>query len=339
MIEPGRTNSIPRTMLILCIGLFVMRTAAVLYGTFCQQAPVSLISWQQPKPLDKTRKDLLSKPYLYFFYEESDQLHSITNQVFENMLFHNREIARLIKSEFIPVKVAVAKDKEDGLPKSLSNSFAVYSYPAVYVALPNGKHVQNTSWQSDRMFHAFLSDALLSTITRAANDAMLSADWALACEAYERASHDQRNSNFSNLTEAIFWSIALRHQKNETKAKEVLEAEQRKQKLPSFLAGEGDWPAPCADYLQGKISRDDLVKSVTTQGDKYGYKAVMVHYVCGADLLLRGKKEEAIKDLKLAGAKRSLNYLSSASFACAELRALGDTSPSVERGDDFSVND
>lgn len=125
MIETGRTNAIPRTLIILCIGLFVMRAVAVFYGTYSQQAPVNLIAWQQPKPIDKSRRDLLSKPYLYFFFENSDQLHSIIGQVFESMLFQNREVARLIKTEFNPVKVAINEDKPEGVSKSLDRKSVV----------------------------------------------------------------------------------------------------------------------------------------------------------------------------------------------------------------------
>lgn len=333
MIESGRTNAVPKTLIILCIGLFVMRAAAVFYGTFFQQPPAKLIAWQVAKPIDKSRRDLLSKPYLFFFYEDTNQLQQITAQVFENMLFQNREIAHLIKSKFNPVKVAINENKDDGVAKSLNQTLSVYRYPSVYIALPNGTIVQNTSWQSDRMFQAFLGEALMSAGADAATESMKLADWGLACEAYERAYHVKNISNFSNLTDAIYWSIALRHEKNDTRAKAVLEAERNRHRMPMFLAGKNDWPAPCADYLLGKISRDELLKMATAEGDKYGYKTNLVHYVCGADLLLRGKKEEAIKELKIAAIRRSTIYLHSAIFAGAELQALGETLPETEKKD------
>ncbi len=338
MIEPGRTNAIPKTLIILCIGLFVMRAAAVFYGTFFQKAPVNLIAWQQPKPIDRSRRDLLSKPYLYFFFENNNQMNSITAQVFESMLFQNREVARLIKNDFNPVKVAVNGVKADGISKYLSDSFTLYRYPLVYIALPNGKPVHNTSWQSDRMFHAFLSDALMSAITKVTVEAMKSADWALACKAYERANREHHISTWADFNEAIYWSIALRHQKDESRAKEVLEAERNKHRFP-FTTAKHDWPAPCTDYLLGKISRDELMKTALAEGDTRGYKALLVHYVCGADLLLRGQRDEAIKELKLAAAKPSSTSLYPAIFARAELQAIGEHVPKVDREDDDTSND
>ncbi len=333
MIESGRTNVVPKTLIVLCIGLFLMRAAAVFYGTFFQQPPAKLIAWQEPKPIDKSRRDLLSKPFLYFFYENSDQMQRITAQVFENMLFQNREIAHLIKSEFIPVKVAINDSKNEGVAKSLNQSLSVYHYPAVCIALPNGTEIQSTSWQSDRMFHAFLSEAMTAAISQAANDSMKSGDWETACQAHERASRRQGFSTFTTLSNAISWSIALRHQNNETRAKEVLEAERKRPRVPIAIAGKNDWPTPCADYLLGKISRDELMKKATEEGDKYGYKTNLAAYVCGSDLLLRGKKEEAIKDLKAAAAKRSVSYLYPAIFASAELKAIGEPLPEADKKD------
>lgn len=314
-----------------------MRAAAVFYGTFFQQAPIKLIVWQEPKPIDKSRRDLLSKPYLYFFFQNTDQLQSITAQVFESMLFQNREVARLIKTEFNPVKVAINDNKVDGVAKSLRDSFSIYAYPAVYIALPNGKQVHNTSWQSDRMFHAFLRDALMSAITKATVEAMKSGDWALASQAYERANREQHISTWADFNEAIYWSIALRHQKNESRAKEVLQAEQNKHRFP-FAPGKDDWPAPCTDYLLGKISRDDLMKKAIAEGDTRGYKALLVHYVCGADLLLRGQRDEAIKELKLAAMTSNSTYLYPAIFARAELQAIGESVPKVDKDDDDRSN-
>ncbi len=339
MIEPGRTNVIPRTLLFLCIGLFIVRASAIFYGTFFQPPQTNLIVWQQPKLIDKTRKDLLSKPYLYFFYENKDQLHSITGQVFESMLFHNREVANLIKTEFIPVKIGISGDKTDLISKSIGNSFSIYRYPCIYITLPNGKQVQNTGWQSDRMFHAFLSDALLNTVSHAASEAMKGGDWALASKAYEESIRHPHMRNFSNIGEAVYWSIALRHLNNETRAKEVLETARRKNKLQQLVAGKDEWPTPCADYLLGKISREELAKQAATSGDRWGYRKALVQYVCGADLLLRGKRDEAVKDLRIAATSSTASYLDTGDFARAELRAIGEKVPEIEKADhDFQAS-
>ncbi len=334
MIEPGRTNAVPRTLIALCIGLFFLRASAVFYGTYYQKTPVNLISWQQPKPIDRSRQDLLSKPTLYFFYDTSDQFHTITAQVFESMLFHNREVARQINSEFIPVKVSLNEEETDALANSLSKSFSVYSFPSVYIALPNGKQVSHTTWNSDRMFQAFLNDSLITAVSKAAAEAMRTADWSLAIKAYERASKENFHGSIPNPSDAINWSIALRHQKNEARAKEVLEAELRKNKLPKIIASKDDWPVPCIDYLLGKISRDELMKKATGESDKYGYKGSTLHYVLGENLLLDGRQEDAIKELRIAAEDTRSPYLYSAKYARAQLRALGEKVPEEKEDED-----
>ena len=56
MIEPGRTNIIPRTLLILCIALFVLRAGAVFYGTYFHKGPDKddfMSSWSFKVPCAK----------------------------------------------------------------------------------------------------------------------------------------------------------------------------------------------------------------------------------------------------------------------------------------------
>ncbi len=338
MIESGRTNAVPKTMIALCIGLFVMRAAAVFYGTCVHQAQVGEIAWQKPKPIDTKSRDLLAKPMLYFFYDSSDQFHTIIAEIYESMLFHNREIANLIEREFTPVKVAMNGEKSDPVAKSLNDGLSVYAYPSIYIALANGQRVQNTTWQSDRMFHAFLADSLDTAKSKAAGAFMMAADWERAVKAYERRNTGAFHGAYSSQWDAICWSFALRHLKNESKAKEVLAAVQGKNQLPKFIAGNEDWPEPCVNYLLGKISKEELKKLASSEGDRYGYKGVLVHYVCGEDLLLKGDKDEAIKELKQAVSDRDSSYNTAANYARGELRCLGVKVPNSKKDvdDDFS---
>lgn len=321
MIEPGRTNLIPKTLLGLCIALFIMRASAVFYGTYFQKAPAKAITWQQPKPIDRSRRDLLSKPTLYFFYEDYSPLQKVTAEVFESMLFQNREVARLVKDEFIPVKVAINTSNSEPA-KSLTNTLGVYQYPSIYITLPNGKSIHQVSWQSDRMFHAFLNDALIARAPKAAGAALENLDWALACEAYELAFKEHAYSPYSGICDEIYWSIALRHQNNEAKAKQVLEREWKERRIPEFIRGKEDWPKPCIDYLLGKITAEELEKKATL--DPHSYKKALSQYVIGENLLLQGKRDEAIKALKLSAEASKAYYMHDSKYARAQLRQLGE---------------
>lgn len=333
MIEPGRTNIIPRTLLILCIALFVLRAGAVFYGTYFHKGPDKLITWRQPKPLDRSRRDLLSKPTLYFFFEDDNPLQRVTAEVFESMLFHNREVAQLVNDEFVPIKVPVTSNNAEPA-KSLSTALGVFSYPSIYVTLSNGKKVHRTSWQSDRMFQAFLKDALISSLSKAGKEAMEHADWTLASEAYEKTSNVKVHSPFFNKFDAINWAVALEHLNQTAKAKEVLEKESKTRRLPEFIAGKDGWPQPCIDYMLGKISAEKL--NTKDPVDKHDYKAPMIHWVIGEKLLLEGNKEDAIKELRLSSAASKSSFVPAAKYARAQLRQLGEKVEEEKEEEDYS---
>ncbi|HNB22100.1 MAG TPA: hypothetical protein PKZ32_06780 [Candidatus Melainabacteria bacterium] len=320
MIEPGRTNIVPRTLIALCLVLFCMRAFAIFYGTYSHKSTEKLITWQKPAPIDNSRRDLLSKPTLYFFYENDNQIQKVTAQVFESMLFHNREVGHLVTSEFVPVKVPVTSNNVEPA-KSLSTKLSVYSYPSILITLPNGKRVHRTSWQSDRMFQAFLKDAMANASSKAALEAMQRADWPLACEAYSKAFSFRPHTAFFSKFDSINWAIALRHQHEEAKAKEVLEAAAKKRGLPDFITGKTAWPQPCVDYLLGKISAEELAKK--DPEDKHDYKVPLVRWVIGEKLLLDGKREAAISELKQSAATKE-PYVPAAKYARAQLRQLGE---------------
>jgi hypothetical protein len=332
MIEPGRTNVVPLTMLLLCIGLFLSRTAAIFYGAFFQPALDNMISWNQPKPLDKSRRDLLSTPTLYFFCDTSDQVNQIWTQILDNMLFHNQEIATLIKEKMIPVKVVLHGENSDALSKSLKDSLHVTSCPAICLALPNGKLVNSASWQSDRMFVAFLKDGLKRKSYTAALEAMRNNDWVGACRAYEIVQRESKDDIRFDLYDKVYWSIALRHIKDETKARAVLEDALKRTRKSFKLDKKDNWPEPCVDYLLGNLSYDELMKAAAANKKKSNYHDETVHYICGVKYLLDGNDKLARKELRMVAENQGARYLYAAKFARAELRALGEKFP--ERDDD-----
>jgi len=252
------------------------------------------------------------------------------------MLFHNREVAAIIKRSTIPVKVVLKGENSDALSKSLKGSLRVTTTPAICLALPNGKKVDDTSWQSDRMFVAFLKDALKRQSRSAAFEAMRKNDWPLACKAYEIDHKDSANALRVDLYDTIYWSVALRHNNDDTTARKVLEEALARTKKSFKFDQKDNWPEPCVDYLLGNISYDELMKLSATNKTKHSYRDETAHYVCGIKYLLDGNKELAIKELRKIADDRGARYLYSAKFARAELRALGENYPEKDEDDDLS---
>lgn len=252
------------------------------------------------------------------------------------MLFHNREIAQLLKEAVIPIKVTLKGENSDALSKSLKNSCHILSTPAFCVTLPNGAIVDSTSWQSDRMFVAYLKDAVKRSLNKAAVEAMKRNDFALACRAFEADYKNNVNNNRFDLYDTMYWSIALRHQKDDTKARNVLiEARDRYSKYFKFDKND-NWPEPCINYMLGEISQEELMKKASEKKEKYSYKEDTARYICGTKFLLEGNVELAKKELKPVADSTSARYHTAAKFARAELRALGEHYPEKAEEDDDS---
>src|SRR5262245_40502998 len=134
-IEPERANAVPRTLLLLCVVLLILRLGVISYGTWCPPPPpAKLLTWQDPAPVDPDRKDLLSTPMLYYFCNTHDMMNSFWTRLFESALFNNREVVEAINKNFQSVKVDFNPDKPDALAKQLSDKFSVSIYPNVVVA-------------------------------------------------------------------------------------------------------------------------------------------------------------------------------------------------------------
>lgn len=336
MIDPGRTNVVPLTMIAFCIGLLILRTVVIYYGTFYQPAQENMIVWNQPKKMDRSRKDLLSKPTLYFFCDGSDQWNKAITQVAESMLFHNREVAALIEKSVVPVKVVLNGENNDVVSNSLKNALHVSNCPDICVALPNGKRIDRTSWQSDRMFLAFLRDALRMQPRRAAIEAMGRCDWGLACRGFELDHINKADAITVDLYDTMYWAIALRHHKDDGAARKVLEdaLARNKTSFKGFVQDD-NWPEPCIKFLLGDLTYEELMKVAKDKKKKsrYSYRPETAHYICGANYLLDGKIEPAKKELRIIAKSNTASHLYAAKLARAELRALGEDFP--EKDDDY----
>lgn len=339
MTESNRTNSLPRTLLVACLVLFLMRVIAIYYAVYCPPpATRNTLTWQEPKPIDVNRQDLLSTPILYYFCDMSDQFTVIFTDLFEDSLFNNRELVDFIKAHFKTVKVEHRSKVEGQLSDEIIDKYSVTTYPHVVIALPNGKEVSGSGWSSDRLFLAFLKDGAQNCNLTAAREAMMKGIYAVASEAYAREDSDKAllYGQDGPLAHAIYWSFALRHEKKDDQARSVLKNAlarcdsvkpalplQFRRQLWRWLGSKGrPWPIPCVRYLLGEISVDDLIKQA--EKDHWQTSEVTnVHYVCGVNARFDGDLEAAKKHLRMACSKKS-ERSDDYNFARRELEEMGE---------------
>ncbi|PWT96886.1 MAG: hypothetical protein C5B53_08800 [Candidatus Melainabacteria bacterium] len=330
MTELGRTNSLPRVMLVSCLILLLLRALVICYGTyFPPKRTQDLLVWQQPKPIEPNRKDLLSTPTLYYFCDEKNLLGIVLTNLFENTLFNNRDVVELIRNNFIPVKVERQENAPHQLFDDLSQKFSCEVFPCMVVTLSNGTKVSYTSWQSDRMLIAILKDALSQCSLSAAQEAMLKGNFGLACQAFAKIKSEKSDLRWTlsddRLANTIHWFFALKHERREKEAAAVL-GETLSVWLNRFPNHERIWPIPCLRYLAGQVSIDDVLKET----DQYGGPLVTAHYVIGVQSELNGDLETARKHLRLAVAKKQDEDRDDYKLARAELRLMGEAVPSSE---------
>lgn len=327
-IDPDRTNAVPRLMLVSCLLLVFVRAVVIWYGVyFPPPRPQDLLFWQQAKPIDPSRKDLLSTPILYYFCDKSDVFGNIQANVFERSLFNNRDVTELIHNNFIPVKVERLTSAPEPLFDELSQRLSHGMFPCMVVALPDGTSVTYTSWQTDRMLIAVLRDALIEVSRTAAQDAMQKGDFAMAAQSY--AKHDAQITDHYwamedyRLGNAVHWYIALKHEGKDEEAAKVLEDTLSiwSQRYPR----DQFWPVYCLRYLFGQLSADDLLKVAEKEKE-----LVTAHYLIGVQSKLKGNLGDAKKHLLLAVRKKTDDYREDYKYARMELRLMGEKIPEAE---------
>jgi hypothetical protein len=315
-------------MLVSCLLLVFVRAIVICFGVyFPPPRPQDQLVWLQAKPIDPSRKDLLSTPMLYYFCDKGDVFGMIQANVFEHSLFNNRDVTQLIHNNFIPVKVERLTNTPDPVFDELSQRLSHGVFPCMVVALPDGTSVTYTSWQTDRMLIAVLKDALVESSRTAAQDAMQKGDFAMAAQSY--AKHDSQISDHYwaiedyRLGNAVHWYIALKHEGRDKEAAKVLEDTLSiwSQRYPRDQV----WPVFCLRYLFGQLPAEDLLKQA--EKDK---ETVTANYLIGVQSKFKGNLGEAKKHLLLAVCKRENNYRDDYKYARTELRLMGEKIPEEE---------
>jgi hypothetical protein len=316
-------------MLVSCLLLLILRAVAIGYGVyFPPPRTQDLLVWQQAKPIDPNRTDLLSTPTLYYFCDQKDILGTVLTQLFENSLFNNRDLVNFIRNNFIPVKV---ERRTDAPQEPFDELFQKLSYeicPSLVVALPNGTRVHYTSWQSDRMLLAVLRDGLEECPLAAAQYGMKKGKFDLACQGFAKyyaKKMDLPWARFDDrLSKAIHWYFALRHEKRDKEANELVN-KMLKDWHKNFR-DDTSWPVPCLRYLIGQIPADDVVKLA----GKGKSELTTAHYAIGVQSELNGDVKNAKDHLHLAIFRRPESDRDDYNYARTELRLMGETLPKTE---------
>jgi len=313
MINGGRTNIVPGSLIIACAVLMIVRCAVICYRTyFPAVSPRLSIVWQAPAELQPQRRDLLSRPTLYFFCDHSHPVASAISDLVAGVIFNNRQIVQYMQNNFRLIKVDSTSHNSD-LIAQLSRKYHYYSLFKVVVTLVDGTKIDSCDFDSDRGFMIFLQNAYSERrFETAAQTAMLDCDFKEASDAYEKIDPKRRFARAPDGYE-IYWCIALLRQHRDDEAKQILE-----KSLASYRTHNSDdaYPIPQIRYLLGQLSQQQLIDR----------GKIPANYLIGEQLMLQGKTKQAAEKFRLAGAKNQ-SYWLPCRLARAELLSLGQELP------------
>lgn len=328
MIETQRTNIVPPKLLLLCLGLMIFRLFFIAYSTyFPSESPANTIVWQSAVPLDRNRKDLLTKPDLYYFCDRSDKMQEMISKVGEGFLFNNRQVVQFLKNNFRLTKIEHQNEDNEVVAK-LRDQLSVYMYPTITITLVDGTRVNSCSWQTDRGFMVFMEDALRDRYAIAARRGLLTGNYHIACEALATLKQLPEHVNvqaafLSSDDPAIYQYIALRHLKRDAEAQTVLQ-----QALIEQNKTYGEKRTVALQFLLGQITQSQYVAQI-----KDTSTPTRIHYLCAEKNLFDGNLKLAKTEFHLAVANKNDLFSDDYKYACTELKALGETIPSEEKED------
>src|SRR5262249_20211261 len=152
-----------------------------------------------------------------------------------------------IRNNFVPVKVERRTDAPQEPFDELFQKLSYETCPSLVVALPNGTRVHFTSWQSDRMLLAGLRKAPGGGPPTPAQYAMKKGKFDLACQGFAKYYEKRMDPPWApyddRLSKAIHWYFALRHEKRDKEANELLN-KILKEWHKHFYDNQ-NWPVPC----------------------------------------------------------------------------------------------
>jgi hypothetical protein len=317
MIDSSRTNALPLWLLVLCVLLFFVRTGLIIYGSFFVPPKPNVVQWAKPQPIDDNRRDLLSKPTLYYFSDMRSLSSRFVDNLAQQSMLNNREVIHSLESDFVPVRVERREDQDDEVISSLIEKMNVDSYPYVVVCLPDGTRVSSSSWQSDRMFKAYLQDVQHQCIEEAAYQAMEIGNFPVASEAFSRFLTVATDLDKKSSWPYLYSWVALQHQKKDREAQEIID---RGLQICE-KANEDKWPVPCMKFLAGKINAAEVMKACNKDGDTGAVSAF--HYFAAEKFLAEGLIDEAKKEFRDTLKKGSDSYRQ-VLFARKELKLMGE---------------
>ena len=254
-IEAGSAISTPVWLLAAALLFLALRCGLSLMESMNPPKASAEINWRDVEKIT----DSETNGSKFFFYDFTADWCAPCQQM-DKTAFQSKDIVSLLNDEFIPVKV-VDRKREEGKNsvkvQELEDAYSVQAFPSLVIALPNGaKVIDHLGMANTQGVRKLLQEALTVLPYHRGKEEMIAGDVHAAAKSFSSFLIAQKWQHWRCVYAAIFGSIAKREIGEDAEADTLIKDALREVHEQTF-------PYPILQYLGGKISFDELLKTAS----------------------------------------------------------------------------
>ncbi len=254
-IDAVSATSTPMWLLISTFLFVALRCGMTIVESINPPVASAEIQWRTPEQITETERH----GNKLFFYDFTAEWCDPCIQM-NKTAFQSKDVVALLNNEFIPIKV-VDKKRENGKNasriQSLEDQFNVEAFPTIVVTVPTGSKISDhLGAAGTQAMKKYLRDALTVASYSTGKEKLIISDFEGAAKSFDEYLNRTKWHHYRWAYAAIFSSIAHRCQGQNDEADAVL-------KKALAEAHDRTFPVPIIEYLNGKISFDQLLQNAS----------------------------------------------------------------------------
>jgi thiol-disulfide isomerase/thioredoxin len=285
-LSEGRTTSAPKVLLAVALTFFVLRIGATVFDNV-RTKEKDPIDWKTETYLDQAVTAPNGRLLLLWFTADWCGPCKTLNE----MVFHNRDVVRVINDKFIPIKI-VDRKKEDGKNSDrvqlLESNFGLYVFPTLVVALPT-KGMESVDTQlgggTARSCIDFFKHAIGDAPFDEGIGELANGEAERGIATLQQWLPTSNPTGDRTIYGALYLSAAYVAQGHDDRARQVLNE-------CSIRNKDGIWPRPLLKYM------DQSVTEIVESGQEEQMLLPDAHYFAGIACLARKDEKSAIDQFK-----------------------------------------